>query len=189
MDMKKTYSKVEEKLDSDICDLIKKPNMNRDELMMLSQAVDILKDISTIKAMDEYGGNEDEYSSASFASRASNRRSMDYSRGYEDGMSMAQNRSPRTGRFISGDESYGYSEEMSGRRYMDGSRDGYSNAREGSREGGSRDGYSNARDGRSGHSINDRMVDNIERMYDNAETEHERAELKDVINYIRRKSM
>lgn len=178
MDMKKTYSKVEEKLDSDICDLIKKPNMNRDELMMLSQAVDILKDISTIKAMDEYGGNEDEYSSASFASRASNRRSMDYSRGYEDGMNMAQNRSPRTGRFISGDESYGYSDEMSGRRYMDGSR-----------EGGSREGYSNARDGRSGHSINDRMVDNIERMYDNAETEHERAELKDVINYIRRKSM
>lgn len=147
MDMNKTYSKIEEKLDSDICELIKKPNMSRDELMMLGQAVDILKDISTVKAMDAYGGNEDDYSSASFASRSMTRRSMDYSRGYEDGMSMAQNRSPRTGRFVSG--------------------------------------Y----DGRSGHSINDRMIDNIERMYDNAGTEHERAEIQDVINYIRRKGM
>lgn len=158
MDMNKTYSKIEEKLDSDICELLKKPNMSRDELMMLGQAVDILKDISTVKAMDAYGGNEDDYSSASFASRAMTRRSMDYSRGYEDGMSMAQNRSPRTGRFVSGNDGW----DTSGRRYMD---------------------------GRSGHSINDRMVDNIERMYDNAGTEHERAEIQDVINYIRRKGM
>lgn len=49
--------------------------------------------------------------------------------------------------------------------------------------------HSNGYDGRSGHSINDRMVDNIERMYDNAGTEHERAEIQDVINYIRRKGM
>lgn len=165
MDMNKTYSKIEEKLDSDICELLKKPNMSRDELMMLGQAVDILKDISTVKAMDAYGGNEDDYSSASFASRAMTRRSMDYSRGYEDGMSMAQNRSPRTGRFVSGNDGW----DASGRRYMDG--------------------YSNEYDGRSGHSINDRMVDNIERMYDNAGTEHERAEIQDVINYIRRKGM
>lgn len=158
MDMNKTYSKIEEKLDSDICELLKKPNMSRDELMMLGQAVDILKDISTVKAMDAYGGNEDDYSSASFASRAMTRRSMDYSRGYEDGMSIAQNRSPRTGRFVSGNDGW----DASGRRYMD---------------------------DRSGHSINDRMVDNIERMYDNAGTEHERAEIQDVINYIRRKGM
>lgn len=157
MDMNKTYSKIEEKLDSDICELIKKPNMSRDELMMLGQAVDILKDISTVKAMDAYGGNEDEYSSASFASRAMTRRSMDYSRGYEDGMSMAQNRSPRTGRFVSGNDGW--------------------------------DVHPNGYDGRSGHSINDRMIDNIERMYDNAGTEHERAEIQDVINYIRRKGM
>lgn len=157
MDMNKTYSKIEEKLDSDICELIKKPNMSRDELMMLGQAVDILKDISTVKAMDAYGGNEDDYSSASYASRAMTRRSMDYSRGYEDGMSMAQNRSPRTGRFVSGDDGW--------------------------------DVHPNGYDGRSGHSINDRMIDNIERMYDNAGTEHERAEIQDVINYIRRKGM
>lgn len=158
MDMNKTYSKIEEKLDSDICELIKKPNMSRDELMMLGQAVDILKDISTVKAMDAYGGNEDDYSSASFASRAMTRRSMDYFRGYEDGMSMAQNRSPRTGRFVSSNDGW----DAPGRRYMD---------------------------DRSGHSINDRMIDNIERMYDNAGTEHERAEIQDVINYIRRKGM
>lgn len=157
MDMNKTYSKIEEKLDSDICELIRKPNMSRDELMMLGQAVDILKDISTVKAMDVYGGNEDDYSSASLASRAMTRRSMDYSRGYEDGMSMAQNRSPRTGRFVSGNDGW--------------------------------DIHSNGYDGRSGHSINDRMIDNIERMYDNAGTEHERAEIQDVINYIRRKGM
>lgn len=157
MDMNKTYSKIEEKLDSDICELIKKPNMSRDELMMLGQAVDILKDISTVKAMDAYGGNEDDYSSASFASRAMTRRSMDYSRGYEDGMSMAQNRSPRTGRFVSGNDGW--------------------------------DVHPNGYDGRSGHSINDRMINNIERMYDNADTEHERAEIQDVINYIRRKGM
>ena len=157
MDMNKTYSKIEEKLDSDICELIKKPNMSRDELMMLGQAVDILKDISTVKAMDAYGGNEDDYSSASYASRAMTRRSMDYTRGYDDGMSMAQNRSPRTGRFVSGNDGW--------------------------------DVRSNGYDGRSGHSINDRMIDNIERMYDNAGTEHERAEIQDVINYIRRKGM
>jgi hypothetical protein len=157
MDMNKTYSKIEEKLDSDICELLKKPNMSRDELMMLGQAVDILKDISTVKAMDVYGGNEDDYSSASLASRAMTRRSMDYSRGYEDGMSMAQNRSPRTGRFVSGNDGW--------------------------------DVHPNGYDGRSGHSINDRMIDNIERMYDNAGTEHERAEIQDVINYIRRKGM
>lgn len=157
MDMNKTYSKIEEKLDSDICELLKKPNMSRDELMMLGQAVDILKDISTVKAMDAYGGNEDDYSSASFASRAMTRRSMDYSRGYEDGMSMAQNRSPRTGQFVSGNDGW--------------------------------DVHPNGYDGRSGHSINDRMIDNIERMYGNADTEHERAEIQDVINYIRRKGM
>lgn len=49
--------------------------------------------------------------------------------------------------------------------------------------------FMSGNDGRSGHSINDRMVDNIERMYDNAGTEHERAEIQDVINYIRRKGM
>ena len=157
MDMNKTYSKIEEKLDSDICELLKKPNMSRDELMMLGQAVDILKDISTVKAMHAYCGNEDDYSSASFASRAMTRRSMDYSRGYDDGMSMAQNRSPRTGRFVSGNDGW----DVRHHEY----------------------------DGRSGHSINDRMVDNIERMYDNAGTEHERAEIQDVINYIRRKGM
>jgi hypothetical protein len=43
--------------------------------------------------------------------------------------------------------------------------------------------------GKSGHSINDRMIDSIEHMYGNAQTDHERAELQDVINYIQRKNM
>lgn len=151
MDMHKTCSEIEKKLDTDICDLLKKPNMSKDELMMLGEAVDILKDISTIRAMDAYGGNEEDYSSASFASRTMTRRSMDYEKGYEDGMSMAQRRSPTTGRFMDGAMHYN--------------------------------------NGVSGHSINDRMVDSIERMYDTASTEHERAEINDVINYIRRKGM
>lgn len=149
--MHKTLEMVKEKLDRDICDLVKKENMSQQDLVMLGEAVDVLKDISTIEAMDRYGGDEDEYSSASYARG----RSMDYRRMHDD-YSEARGRSPITGRYVSRDE-----------RHMD----------------------NVDWTGKSGHSINDRMIDSIERMYDNAQTEHERAEIQDVINYIHRKGM
>lgn len=147
--MHKTLEMIEEKLDRDICDLIKKDNLSQQDLVMLGEAVDILKDISTIEAMERYGGDEDNYSSASYARGM---RSMDYRRMHE--YSDARGRSPVTGRYVSRDD----------RQHDDWT-------------------------GKSGHSINDRMIDNIERMYDNAQTDNERAELQDVINYIQRKNM
>jgi hypothetical protein len=41
-------------------------------------------------------------------------------------------------------------------------------------------------DGYSGHSINDRMIDALERMMDTAKTEHERETIRKRIEEIRR---
>lgn len=44
-------------------------------------------------------------------------------------------------------------------------------------------------DGYSGHSINDRMIDKLERMYDEASTQHEKDTITMWINQIRTNSM
>lgn len=83
MELYKTFSKIEEKLNDNICDLLKKENMTKEDVTILGMAVDILKDISTVEAMDEYGEREDRYESKA---------------------SMARGRSPRTGRYVSMDD-------------------------------------------------------------------------------------
>ena len=160
--MEKTYKMIKEKLDSNICDLLKKPNMNLEDLKFLGESIDVLKDISIIEGMEDYSEEmERGYSETSRDSRkmTAKNRSMTaaYESGYIDGMSRARGRSSVTGRYVSRDMHH-----IDHRDWVDGV---------------------------SGHSINDRMIANIEPMYDMAETEHERSEINDVINYIRRKGM
>ena len=146
--MEKTYEKIKDRLGEDIKDILKKTDMNMEELECLGKAVDILKDISTIETMDKYGGI-DEYSSASFAVKMP----KTYTEQYNE-RSMRRGRSPITGRYVSRNN---MTEDMEPtmRYSMD---------------------YEPLR---SRHSINDRIVDALERMYGNAVTEHE----KSVLNY------
>lgn len=74
------------------------------------------------------------------------------------------------------------------------SRDGGSNASGHYRDAGSYRGGGNSgryydgdsgNSGYSGHSIQDRMVDQLERMYDEAKTEHEKQTVKEWINRLR----
>lgn len=83
---------------------------------------------------------------------------------YDGGYSSRRGRSATTGRYMSRDSepSRNYYDDH-GRRYYDGSYRG---------------------DGYSGHSIKDRMVDNLEKMYDEAKTEHERATIDEWIGRI-----
>lgn len=148
MELNKTFSKIEEKLNDNICDLLKKENMSKEDVTILGMAVDILKDISTVEAMDEYGDARDRY---------------------EDGTSMMRGRSPRTGKFVSMDDRT--LNNTSGMRY-DYPRMSY-------------DERSYTHDGQSMHSVDDRMVDAMERMYGDAASEYERSKIDKVIHYIR----
>lgn len=168
MDREKLYTKIEDKLEENICDLLKKENMTPTEVDVLGKAVDILKDISTIEAMDWYEDEMGEYPSASGARRG--RRSGASRIHYNGSVSGERGRSPRTGRFVSRDS---YPEwDTSGRMTpRHGEFYGHSGAME---------------HGRSGHTINDRMVDCMEGMYDTANSEHDRKMIDEVINFIRR---
>lgn len=148
MELNKTFSKIEEKLNDNICDLLKKENMSKDDVTILGMAVDILKDISTVEGMDKYGDMIDRY---------------------EDGTGMRRGRSPQTGRFVSMDDRTIH--DTSGMRY-DYPRMSY-------------DERSYTHDGQSMHSVDDRMVDAMERMYGNAASEYERSKIDKVIHYIR----
>lgn len=180
MDREKLYTKIEDKLEDNICDLLKKETMNPSELDMLGKAVDILKDISkievdaaTIEAMDWYEdemGGMDEYPSVSGARRG--RRSGATRVHYNGTMSGERGRSPRTGRFVSRDNYPGWdvSGRMSPRPHEFYDHSGMDHP---------------MRDGRSGHSINDRMVDCMENMYDTADSEHDRKRIDEVLHFIR----
>ena len=82
----------------------------------------------------------------------------DYSRGqsFDDGNSYRRGRSMTTGRYISRDAppTMPHFDGYSTRRFYDGDR--------------------SRADGYSGHSIQDRMVAQLEKMYDDAQTDHER---------------
>ena len=70
-----------------------KKNPTEMDMKCLGMAVDILKDLETIDAMHRYGGDEYDYSEASYTSR----------RRYPDMGDWHSNtaRSPRTGRYVS----------------------------------------------------------------------------------------
>lgn len=108
--------------------------------------------------------------------------------------SMARGRDPMTGQFISRGMD---GQDTSGRRYTfsydtdsyaGGSRGGSGRSYEGSYEGGSMNSgrsYERSRDsGRSGHSIDDRIVDMLERMMDTATSNYERNKLNTIIRVV-----
>lgn len=177
MDREKLYTKIEDKLEENICDLLKKENMSPNELDMLGKSVDILKDISkievdeaTIEAMDWYEDEMGEYPSTSGARRG--RRSGATRVHYNGTMSGERGRSPITGRYVSHNS---YPEWDTSGRMMP--RPGEFYEHSGAIHG--------MRDGRSGHSINERMTDCMESMYDTAGSEYDRKKIDEVLRFIR----
>ena len=68
--MHKTLTMLEEKLCKDIEESMREEKITPATMEMLDKAVDIIKDISTIEAMEEYG---DDYSEMSYARRRDSR--------------------------------------------------------------------------------------------------------------------
>lgn len=171
MDDNKLYRKIKERLDDDICDLLKKQDLTPTDVEVMGKAVDMLKDIATIEAMDwcedEFGDGMEEYHSVSGARRG--RRSGASRIHYNGTYSGERGRSPITGRYVSRDA---YPTWDTSGRMVQRPHEFYE--------------HSGAN---HGHNVNDRMVNTMENMYDTAETEHERAKIDEVINYIRRMGM
>lgn len=71
--------------------------------------------------------------------------------------SMRRGRSPITGQYVSRDSDYNGGQS-----------------------------YTNYTQGYSGHNVNDRMIDALERLYDTAQTEHERIEISQEIERLKR---
>jgi hypothetical protein len=117
----------------------------------------MLKATCVLESMDMLKEESEGYSENSYGmSRGMHTRMM------PDGhISYDRGRSPRTGRYVSRDDGPSY-----GERY--------------SRTGSYGDHY-----GYSSHSINDRMIDALERMYDEATTDHERKEIDKQISRLR----
>ena len=90
--MEKTFEMIEERLESNICELLKKPNMNLEDLKFLGESIDVLKDISIIEGMEDY--------------------SEEWEKGYSETprmrKSMTRGRSPITGRYVSRTEPVNY---------------------------------------------------------------------------------
>lgn len=127
-----------ENLKDEIKELNKKGDISPTELERAYKAVDIIKDIKTIEAMEEAGGSYDDYSNDGYSRRMY--RDGSYN-SYEGGGSNAR-----------GGNSREYSEDGSYRRGRDGM------GRYTSRDGGSRDG------GYSGHEEKEQMMRQIEQM-------------------------
>lgn len=99
--MDDTIKKIKDRVEEEACAIVAKNPIDKNEVMLLGQMVDILKDISTIETMDDYGEkylDDDEYSERYYPTRMRD----SYRRG----------RSPSTGRYVS----------MDSRPMMDGDR-------------------------------------------------------------------
>lgn len=133
-----------ENLKDEIKDLNKKGDISPTELDRAFKAVDIIKDIKTIEAMEQSSGNSYDYSNDDYSRRGSydnySNNSYNSYASYEGGMSNA-----RRGRDGDGDGRYS---EARGRDAM---------GRYTSRDGSSRDGY-------SGHEEKEHMMRQIEQM-------------------------
>lgn len=158
--MEELIRDLREKAIKDLKKLNEKPEFSSNEW---SNAKTVLSALCKMKELEmgyEDGESYDYYPMSYQESRSMN--SMrggqgggNSSRGGQGGNSSRRGRSARTGRYVSRD----------GRSYGEDYYDSY-------------DG------GTSGHSITDRMIDQIERMYDSAKTEHERKELDKWITRI-----
>ena len=100
----KALEQLKELLEEEIRKVTKKGDITPAEVEAMYKVVDIIKDIDTIEAMEEYGeDNDGEYSRRGYSSRMS----------YMDGGSYRRGRG-MNGRYVSRDRSYrGYSMEES----------------------------------------------------------------------------
>ena len=142
----KTHDEWKELLESELKKIRKKGEISKEDLPLVKAA------FSSLDHMESYYNqcNNDGYSEGR----------MMY--GVDEHMSYGPNRSPVTGRYISGNTSYGPHGNM---RVSYGEPYGY-----------------------SGHSIKDRMVAKLESLYDEATTDYDRQKITNTINRIHSES-
>lgn len=155
----KALMELKESIEREIKKVTKKADITPGELDNMNKALCAMESIKRIESMD--GGMGGEQSGRSYARyyRDGYRDgyARDYDRDYARDESYRRGRSEVTGRYISRDEA----PHMESGRYR------------------SRD------DGYSGHSINDRMVDQLERMMDEAQNDYEREQVQAWIEKLR----
>ena len=178
MDTKDLLKQAKNSVEDIIKQITRKERMTPAELGYLTESVCLIEKINKIE--ENGNGEYDEggsYSNTSRMSRNSyNSHNMMYDEPvYDDDMSYRRGRSSVTGRYVSRD---GGSNDSS-RGYYDSS----GNYR--SFEGGNSSRRYHDGNGYSGHSIQDRMIDKLERMYDEARTDHERRIVDEWINRLR----
>lgn len=171
MEKDKTLEKIRDSIEDAIKPIIKKgESMTPADLESLTKAVCVIEKIKRIEDGNYYdhGGYSEDNS-------------------YDDnGNSYRRGRSPITGRYVSrdtmpvyrdaryyGDDNVTHHDGGNSNRYYD--------------EGASTRRYydANNHNGYSGHSIQDRMIDQLEKMFDEAKTEHERQTVKEWIRRLR----
>lgn len=168
MEDNKNLKELRTKIESEIAAFVTKPSLNPSDVETAKNAVCLLKEIDEVLGMH---GMMDETSEGRYPMRG-------YSHGwypthhdeYMDGYSMMRGRDAATGRYVSRDGD----EHTSGRRYM------FSYDTSGC--------YPSRRrsydDGRSYHSIDDRIVDMLEKMMDDASSNYERNKLNTIIRVV-----
>lgn len=171
----KTLEKIRDSIEEAIKPILKKGEaMSPADLESLTKAVCVIEKIKRIEDGNSYDdGSYSEHNSYG-----------------NDGYSYERGRSPITGRYVSRDAMPYHDGGASGRYYGDEHYSNHYNAGNSNRsynEGASTRRYydGSARNDYSGHSIQDRMVDRLERMIDEAQTEHERQTVKDWIRRLK----
>lgn len=90
-------NKIKEKLEKEICDLLDKQPLTKDDVCLIGELTDALKDVSTAQGMDAYGGKylgDEDMPYDSYGMYGMRTPHLSYRRG----------RSPSTGRYMSMDE-------------------------------------------------------------------------------------
>lgn len=161
-----TLERLEELVNRELGKNVDKGSLNPAEIDSVNKAVTVLEKIESIHKICEERramNQSSDMSSGAFYNIRNypNPMSGGSSYGWDEQMTSGRSmRNPMTGRYMS----YGY----------DG---GMSYANQGSQ--------SSQRDNYSGHSVNDRMVDALERMMDSAKSEFEKQQILDKIKMIR----
>lgn len=106
----KALEQLKELLEEEIKKVAKKGDITPAEVEAMYKVVDIIKDIDTIEAMEEYGEDDEE----EYSNRGYSRRGYSSRRSYMDGGGSYRRGRGMNGRYVSRDRSYrGYSMEES----------------------------------------------------------------------------
>lgn len=160
---------IQEMLEDELKKISKKEDITAMDLENIYKMVDIVKDVTTIDAMQK--AEKEGYSYARDMSRDMSR---GYSEDYANAYASYRSYDGRRGR--DGDSDGRYSEDGSYRRGRDAM--GRYTSRDGSYRDGSYDGY-------SGHGKED-MIDNLKEMMRNARSEEERESYRKTIEQLQR---